>query len=124
MIDYAGRSAIDAAMRGEEVVWIGRNHASNRDALMTLAEECEGHGATLRLANGMQSIRFPSGGRIRFFSARNPDGVRGYSADLVVVEPSDWMNNAYLRDNVAPILATTRAGRPRLLSVSGEIFQN
>ena len=84
----AAIAGLGAAALGERVIRVASTHASAREAFKQSAQLFgSGMPLTMRSSVGAERIEFDGGGSIRFVSARG-HGVRGLSADLLLIDQS------------------------------------
>jgi len=116
MNKYAATAMLMTAAAGERIIVVERDHRAVRDAVQEFREpnEAYGFGAKIRVANGDESVRLPSGGRINFATPRS-SRMRGLSADVVfidndahrVFDSNDWSKVDRFRDDIAGVLTAT-----------------
>lgn len=112
--------ALEAAYNGKRVWWIAPSYpiaeSVGWDTLRVLVAGVPG----VRLIASRRMIRFPGGGWIQVKTADNPDGLRGSTLDLVILDEAAYMPERVWIESVRPalarrrgkaILATTPAGQ-------------
>lgn len=96
--------AISHASEGQTVGWFGSRWDDVSEDFNATDTICKDSASMIRRANGMQEIRFPSGGRIRFIT---PTRGRGLSLDRAYM-PRDMAEQDVA--NILPALQTSPAG--------------
>lgn len=87
MNEYAATAMLTSAMVGERILIVVHDQRAMRDAVESFRQpnETYGFGAQIRVANGAECVRLPSGGRIDFATPRG-SRMRGQSADVVFID--------------------------------------
>ncbi|MEV4737171.1 MULTISPECIES: hypothetical protein [unclassified Microbacterium] len=87
MNEYAATAMLMSAMVGERILIVVPDHRAMRNAVESFRQPNETYafGAQIRVANGAECVRLPSGGRIGFATPRG-SRMRGQSADVVFID--------------------------------------
>ncbi|MDR6868464.1 hypothetical protein J2Y69_003080 [Microbacterium resistens] len=88
MNEYAATAMLMNAAAGERILVIERDGRAVRQAVESFRQPNEAYafGAQIRIANGAESVRLPSGGRISFATPRGYHRMRGQSVDVVFID--------------------------------------
>lgn len=98
--------AIGRASEGQYVGWIGKLHRDIANDFSYADQTCRDLVASIRRANGLQRIDFPSGGRLHFLATANGSN-RGVALDRAYV-PADISDEGLAA--VTPALDTSQDG--------------
>lgn len=87
MNEYAATAMLMSATAGERILVIERDGHALQRAIREFRQPNESYAfrAQIRVANGAESVRLPSGGRIDFATPRG-SRMRGMAADVVFID--------------------------------------
>lgn len=105
----AATMAVARALMGGRVWWVGPTYDLARagwEVVVSLAVQVPG--SEIRLAD--RAVRFPSRGEVWVRSADNPQRLRAYGLDMVVLDEAAFMRREVWYDVLRPALADRRGG--------------
>ena len=98
---HAVTEALELAAAGKRVAFFGKP-GPHVHSLLRAAAEVAPADARVRRANGLESVTFPNGGRVRFVSTKAKGPLRGHTIDAAYLPSWELTRNEEFMAEVLP----------------------